>query len=42
MVVGWSMRTDMTAAIVIDAFAMAVYRKNPKGPLLFHSDPGIQ
>lgn len=42
MVVGWSLRTDMTAAIVIDAFAMAVLRRRPKGPLLFHSDRGIQ
>ena len=42
MVVGWSMRTDMTAAIVIDAFAMAVMRRRPQGYLLFHSDRGIQ
>lgn len=42
MVVGWSMRTDMTSAIVIDAFAMAVMRRQPKGRLLFHSDRGIQ
>jgi len=38
MVVGWSMRTDMTAAIVIDAFAMAIMRRKPKGRLLFHSE----
>lgn len=42
MVVGWSMRTDMTATLVIDAFLMAVMRRNPKGALLFHSDRGIQ
>jgi transposase InsO family protein len=42
MVVGWSTRTDMTAAIVIDAFAMAMFRRKPKGRLLFHSDRGIQ
>jgi putative transposase len=42
MVVGWSMRTDMTAAIVIDAFAMAVMRRRPRGRLMFHSDRGIQ
>jgi transposase InsO family protein len=42
MVVGWSMRTDMTAAIVIDTFAMAVMRRQPQGRLLFHSDRGIQ
>lgn len=42
MVVGWSMRTDMTATLVIDAFLMAVMLRNPKGALLFHSDRGIQ
>jgi transposase InsO family protein len=42
MVVGWSMRTDMTAAIVIDAFTMAVMRRRPRGHLIFHSDRGIQ
>ena len=42
MVVGWSMRTDMTAAIVIDAFAMAMMRRHPKGRLVFHSDRGVQ
>jgi len=38
MIVGWSMRTDMTAAIDIDAFAMAVMRRQPQGSLVFHSD----
>jgi len=42
MVVGWSMRTDMTATIVIDAFMMAVARRKPKGRLIFHSDRGVQ
>lgn len=42
MVVGWSMRTDMTSAIVIDAFSMAIMRRRPRGRLLFHSDRGIQ
>jgi putative transposase len=42
MIVGWSMRTDMTAAIVIDAFAMAMMRRHPKGRLVFHSDRGVQ
>lgn len=41
-VVGWSMRTDMTAAIVVDAFAMAVMLRRPQGRLLFHSDRGVQ
>ena len=42
MVVGWSMRTDMTTAIVIDAFTMAIMRRHPKGCLVFHSDRGVQ
>ena len=41
MVVGWSMRTDMAAAIVIDTFAMAIMRRQPRGHLVFHSDRGI-
>lgn len=40
--VGWSMRTDMTATIVIDAFMMAVMMRQPRGRLLFHSDRGVQ
>jgi len=42
MVVGWSMRTDMNSAIVIDAFAMAMIRRRPQGKLMFHSDRGVQ
>lgn len=42
MVVGWSMRTDMTATLVIEAFMMAVMQRKPKGRLLFHSDRGVQ
>ena len=42
MVVGCSMRTDMTAINVIDAFTMAVIRRKPKGPLVFQSDRGVQ
>ena len=42
MVVGWSMRTDMTADIVVDAFLMAVMRRRPSPGLLFHSDRGVQ
>jgi transposase InsO family protein len=42
MVVGWSMRTDMSAALVIDAFSMAVMERKPKARLVFHSDRGVQ
>lgn len=41
-VVGWSMRTDMTASIVIDALTMAVMLRRPQGRILFHSDRGVQ
>jgi len=42
MVVGWSIRTDMTATIAIDAFGMAMMKRRPTGGLMFHSDRGIQ
>jgi putative transposase len=42
MVVGWSMRTDMTADIAIATFLMAVMRRRPNPGLLFHSDRGVQ
>ena len=42
MIVGWSMRTDMTSVIVIDAFMMAMLNRRPTGHLVFHSDRGIQ
>ena len=41
-VVGWSVRNDMTAQIVIDAFHMAVLRYGYTAGLLFHSDRGVQ
>jgi putative transposase len=42
MVVGRSMRTDMTADIVIAAFLMAVMRRRSNPGLLFHTDRGVQ
>lgn len=43
-VVGWSLRNDMTASLVIDALRMAWFRRHPaKGTgLIFHSDRGSQ
>ena len=43
-VVGWSLRNDMTASLVIDALRMAWFRRHPaKGTgLIFHSDRGRQ
>lgn len=42
MVVGWSMRNDMKADLVIDALAMAVGRRRPSDGLVHHSDRGSQ
>lgn len=43
-VVGWSLREDMTANIVIDALRMAWFRRQPgrHAGVLFHSDRGSQ
>ena len=41
-VVGWSVRNDLTAQIVIDAFQMAILRYGCTAGLVFHSDRGVQ
>jgi putative transposase len=41
-VVGWSMRSDMQAELVIDAVEMAIERRRPTGELIHHSDQGGQ
>ena len=41
-VVEWSVRNDMTAQIVIDAFQMAILQYGYTKGLLFHSDRGVQ
>jgi transposase InsO family protein len=41
-IVGWTMRSDMTAILAIDAFMAAVLSRRPKGSLLFHTDRGVQ
>jgi len=41
-VVGWSMRDDLKADLVVDALAMAVARRRPKPGLIHHSDRGAQ
>ena len=41
-VVGWSMRDDLKAELVVDALAMAVARRRPKPGLVHHSDRGSQ
>ncbi len=41
-VVGWSMQTTMTSALVTDALMMAVWRRGQPETLLHHSDQGSQ
>jgi putative transposase len=41
-IVGWSMRDDLKAELVVDALAMAVTRRRPAPGLVHHSDRGSQ
>ena len=41
-VVGWSLKARMTTDIVLDALAMAWFRKRPAPGLMHHSDQGSQ
>ena len=41
-IVGWAMAPRMPAALVGDALAMAVARRQPKGGVVHHSDQGSQ
>ena len=41
-VVGWSMSERMTRTLVMDAFVLAVKRRNPAPGLVHHSDRGSQ
>jgi putative transposase len=41
-VVGWSMRADLEAELVVDALEMAVARRRPGIGLVHHSDQGSQ
>jgi putative transposase len=41
-IVGWSMRDDLKAELVVDALAMAVTRRRPPAGLVHHSDRGSQ
>ena len=42
MVVGWSMKASLHRDLVLDALVMAVWRRQPKRPLIIHSDQGPQ
>ena len=41
-IVGWSMREDMTADLVLSALDMAIKARRPDEGLLHHSDRGVQ
>ena len=41
-IVGWAMRDDLKAELVVDALAMAVTRRRPPAGLVHHSDRGSQ
>ena len=41
-IVGWAMETRMPAELVGDALAMAISSRQPKGPVIHHSDQGSQ
>ena len=42
LIVGWSMREDLRAELVVDALGMAVTRRRPNGQVIHHSDRGSQ
>lgn len=41
-VVGWSIKAERTAGLVIDALIMAIWRRGKPDALLHHSDQGRQ
>jgi putative transposase len=41
-IVGWSMRPDLEAELVVDALEMAINRRRPQPGLVHHSDQGSQ
>lgn len=41
-IVGWSMKPEMTAQLVMDALTMALWRRGKPSELLHHSDQGSQ
>jgi putative transposase len=40
--VGWSLRSDLRAELVVDAVSMAISRRRPGSGLIHHSDHGSQ
>lgn len=42
IVVGWSMKASLHRNLVLDSLVMAVWRRQPKEPVIVHSDQGSQ
>jgi len=40
--VGWALDTHMRTSLITDALTMALTRRQPPGPVIFHSDRGTQ
>jgi len=40
--VGWALDTHMRTSLITDALVMAISRRQPAGPVIFHSDRGTQ
>lgn len=41
-VIGWSMQSRITKELALDALLMAVWRRQPEGKVIVHSDQGSQ
>lgn len=41
-VIGWSLQSQKTTNVVLQALLMAVWRRKPKSKVLVHSDQGSQ
>ena len=41
-IIGWAMQGQMTERLIIDALDMAITSRQPRGPLIHHSDQGSQ
>jgi len=41
-VIGWSMRSDLKAELVLDSFKMACLARRQEQEVIFHSDRGVQ
>jgi putative transposase len=42
MIIGWSMQPTLARDVVLDALLMAVWRREPRQPVIVHSDQGSQ